>query len=235
MLLRRITKHVRDQNWFAVGLDFFIVVLGVFIGLQVANWNEARSDRVAERVILERLETEFQYQKTELEFLVDRLELFRESAKQVTMAIKSETPPGNREQFAKWLFETTNLGRPPARSATYVQLLSSGKFDLLSNAALRDLLVRYDQNIERNGFLFDQTLALLLTTDDYYAATNSNFAETDNTPDASTEIIDFDFESLKSSEGKVEWIYYMHSNNLSATNAQLALANEIIKELEAAP
>lgn len=43
MLLRRITKHVKDQNWFAVGIDFAIVVLGVFIGIQVANWNEARS------------------------------------------------------------------------------------------------------------------------------------------------------------------------------------------------
>ena len=44
MLLRRITKHVKDQNWFAVGIDFAIVVVGVFMGLQVANWNEARTD-----------------------------------------------------------------------------------------------------------------------------------------------------------------------------------------------
>ena len=44
MLLRRISKHVKDQNWFAVLIDFAIVVVGVFIGLQVANWNEARSE-----------------------------------------------------------------------------------------------------------------------------------------------------------------------------------------------
>lgn len=29
MLLRRITKRVKAQNWFAVGLDFAIVLLGV--------------------------------------------------------------------------------------------------------------------------------------------------------------------------------------------------------------
>lgn len=231
MILRRITKHVKDQNWFAVGLDFFIVVVGILIAFQITNWSESRSDRDAERVILERLEAEFEYQKTELEFLVERLEVFKQSAKQVTMALKSDTPPADREQFTEWLSGTPNLGRPPARSATYVQLLSSGDFDLLSNAALRDLLVRYDQNIERNGFLFDQTLALLLTTDNYYAATDSNFAEVDNTPESSTEVVDFDFESLKPSEGKVEWLYYMHSNNLNATNAQLALANDIISEL----
>jgi len=42
MFLRRISKHMQDQNWFAVGLDLFIVVIGVFIGIQVANWNEDR-------------------------------------------------------------------------------------------------------------------------------------------------------------------------------------------------
>ncbi|MEL7018980.1 MAG: hypothetical protein AAGL18_09670, partial [Pseudomonadota bacterium] len=52
MLLRRITHHVKDQNWFAVGIDFLIVVIGVFIGIQVANWNEERSRRAQERSYL---------------------------------------------------------------------------------------------------------------------------------------------------------------------------------------
>jgi hypothetical protein len=42
MFIRKLTGHVKDQNWFVVGLDFVIVVVGVFIGIQVANWNEAR-------------------------------------------------------------------------------------------------------------------------------------------------------------------------------------------------
>ena len=58
MLLRRITKHVKDQNWFAVGIDFFIVVVGVFIGIQVANWNEARILKTEEAAFLVRLHQE---------------------------------------------------------------------------------------------------------------------------------------------------------------------------------
>ena len=58
MLLRRITKHVRDQNWFAVWLDFVIVVVGVFIGIQVANWNESRANRTEYLHALDRLEAE---------------------------------------------------------------------------------------------------------------------------------------------------------------------------------
>lgn len=29
MLLRRITQHVKDQNWTAVALDFCIIVIGI--------------------------------------------------------------------------------------------------------------------------------------------------------------------------------------------------------------
>ena len=35
MLLRSITKHVKDQNWFAVFIDFLIVVFGVYIGVWI--------------------------------------------------------------------------------------------------------------------------------------------------------------------------------------------------------
>lgn len=55
MLLRRVTLHVRDQNWTAVFIDFVIVVVGVFVGLQVQDWNEFRKDRVEEQHVLGRL------------------------------------------------------------------------------------------------------------------------------------------------------------------------------------
>lgn len=58
MLVRRVTEHVKAQNWFAVGLDFVIVVVGVFIGIQVANWNEERQLAAQERSYLAQLRDE---------------------------------------------------------------------------------------------------------------------------------------------------------------------------------
>lgn len=52
MILRRLIEHVRTQNWFAVALDFLIVVLGVFIGLQVQEWSGRRDDRAREKQII---------------------------------------------------------------------------------------------------------------------------------------------------------------------------------------
>ena len=60
MLLRSLTRHVRDQNWFAVGIDFVIVVVGVFIGIQVANWNETRAEYQKETDALVELRNELQ-------------------------------------------------------------------------------------------------------------------------------------------------------------------------------
>ena len=58
MRLRSLTKHIREQNWFAVGLDFFIVVAGILIAFQITNWNEAREQRQSERGYLEQLHSD---------------------------------------------------------------------------------------------------------------------------------------------------------------------------------
>lgn len=54
MILRRLTKNVKDQNWFAVGLDFCIVVARVFVGRQAQQWAAYRDQRRREVVYLER-------------------------------------------------------------------------------------------------------------------------------------------------------------------------------------
>ena len=58
MILRRITEHVRAQNWFAVGLDLGIVVVGVFIGIEVQQWADAQRQGRLERTYIERLQAE---------------------------------------------------------------------------------------------------------------------------------------------------------------------------------
>jgi len=55
LLLRSISKHVKDQNWFAVALDFVIVVIGVAVAMMGQQWlaeGQQRKDmRVAEAAL----------------------------------------------------------------------------------------------------------------------------------------------------------------------------------------
>ena len=55
MILRRIIDHFRNQEWTAIALDFAIVVLGVFLGLQVNNWNADRFARAQADDLLQRM------------------------------------------------------------------------------------------------------------------------------------------------------------------------------------
>ena len=65
MLLRRVMAHVKTQDWTAIVIDFVIVVAGVFVGIQVSNWNASRIERELMRghlsEIAEDLRTHLEY------------------------------------------------------------------------------------------------------------------------------------------------------------------------------
>lgn len=58
MIIRRFSEHIGKQNWFAVGLDLIVVVVGIYIGLQADAFMSAKQDRDLEIEYLERLLTD---------------------------------------------------------------------------------------------------------------------------------------------------------------------------------
>ena len=55
MILRRLAQSIRKQDWFAVAIEFVIVVVGIFVGLQVSEWNEQRQLREREAYVISQL------------------------------------------------------------------------------------------------------------------------------------------------------------------------------------
>ena len=52
MIFRRAVANLRAQNWSAIAIELAIVIIGVFIGIQAANWNQSRIERrEAERLL----------------------------------------------------------------------------------------------------------------------------------------------------------------------------------------
>jgi hypothetical protein len=58
MTIRRILQHFEAKDWLAVSIELVVVVFGVFIGIQVANWNEARLEAARKHQIVEALITD---------------------------------------------------------------------------------------------------------------------------------------------------------------------------------
>jgi hypothetical protein len=58
MIFRRSVARLRGQDWLAITIELAIVVIGVFIGIQVANWNEDRLEGRKTQRMLTRLKPE---------------------------------------------------------------------------------------------------------------------------------------------------------------------------------
>ncbi len=148
MLLRRITQHVKDQNWFAVLIDFVIVVFGVFIGIQVANWNDARADQrlgldYERRLIadlkqdLEMHEISTVYYQAVLESIVDADQLLN-------------TPSPDPKSLILSAYRASEIRNATANRATWDQIVSSGHIGLLPEYTLEaglDDYYKYDRDV----------------------------------------------------------------------------------------
>jgi hypothetical protein len=50
--LARIAQRIRAHDWFAAAIEVAIVVLGIFLGFQVTQWNEARQHKAREVTLM---------------------------------------------------------------------------------------------------------------------------------------------------------------------------------------
>lgn len=60
MIYKRAAARLRAQDWLAITIELAIVILGVFVGTQVSNWNEARVERAETAQVLRGLRPELQ-------------------------------------------------------------------------------------------------------------------------------------------------------------------------------
>lgn len=122
MLLRRITKHVKDQNWFAVLLDFLIVVIGVFVGLQVQTWSERQGDSSAEQRYLVELSDDLEMALREIDETIANAELRRAAGAYV---FGSAPPPDASATFEQMQKNFLNEDAAGAAPADYLPLIFS--------------------------------------------------------------------------------------------------------------
>jgi len=148
MILRRIIAHFRKQEWTAIAIDFVIVVLGVFLGLQVQSWNESRQERVRERMYIERLTRDFEAIEARTEFANDKWLLVITASRRLLVDIDTFNATGRTARTQQEILADANQIQgtriPAPRAATFVELLSTGEIRVLRDDTLRDALLAYD-------------------------------------------------------------------------------------------
>ncbi len=153
MLLRRVIEHVKAQNWTAVGIDFAIVVIGVFIGIQVANWNDDRREEATRQQVHQRLLQDFALIEARSDNAVDYVEQLMTSLVVLQQAIeRGNAETAEHEQIKFALERGYSYPTISQRSGTYIELLSSGRLDLIANDEIRAALSEYDRQVQQSRF-----------------------------------------------------------------------------------
>jgi hypothetical protein len=150
MLPRRISQHVKDQNWFAIVIEFLVVVLGIFIGLQVTDWNQSRLDRVAEGRFLKALQTDLGVTAENINATKQNLDVLRSSlvklAEMGDQGIADHSPEELDQLVADGLWDLAVL---KVQMDAYQELKSSAGTQLIGSEALRLELSRWNADVAR--------------------------------------------------------------------------------------
>ena len=172
MILRSITRHIRDQNWFAVGLDFLIVVLGILLAFQITEWGAEHLQRIAEGRYLTELARDLQADVDELRGGWEQAWWRLTTAESILRALDPDfeapgffPPPApadtlnatiDRSEFSEYMFAAlTTTFILIGTDYTFDELVQSGNLGVLSNRALVNRLTAYYGRHNRKRIEFE--------------------------------------------------------------------------------
>lgn len=144
MLLSRVMHNLRERDWFLVGVELFVLVLGIVLGLQASDWANERRDRAEEHDYLRRLLEDNAANQAIVERGLERNRHTAELARSITEALASADRQPDQEAMTtalcKWFVQPVlHLQR-----STYAEMISSGKLLLLRDQRLRAQLAEED-------------------------------------------------------------------------------------------
>lgn len=149
MLLRRITQHVTDQNWFAVFIDFLIVVVGVFIGIQVSNWNQSLKDQQDEALFYASLHQDIlSVEAISSRLFNRRISAFEKLSELVDVLDGSGPPRELRKEDCRTLTGSDYFYVGRANFPALNQLRDAGRVDIIKDSQLQQALAQFSQRQE---------------------------------------------------------------------------------------
>lgn len=171
MILSRVTKALRRQNWLAVCLEFVIVFLGVVIGFQFSINSGYRADLREEQRIIDQLRVEIAeaLEMTE-QFLTGRqhrLDMLTETA----VIIQSD----EAQELTDWQCWALRDSHVPFFDNITVQtvdeLVNSGMTRVLRDSELRDNVFEYARSHAANRELILITQQMMVSLPDNFPDT----------------------------------------------------------------
>jgi hypothetical protein len=144
MSLRTIAVRIRQHDWLAVGIELLVVVAGVFIALQVSNWNDDRKEAARGREYLQRLHDDMAQDVANLDAISGFWTRVRDySGGAVGYAEQGVLVHGSAWKTLLAYYQASQVWPYRKHDVTFQEIQSSGDLLLIRNAALRARIARH--------------------------------------------------------------------------------------------
>jgi hypothetical protein len=145
--LRSLSRQLRRHDWLAAAVDLLIVVVGVFIGIQVSNWNADRLERRAAHVYIERIRQDIDASAHSIDNMVSYYRAIRAHA---LAALAAFDKPASElgEPFLVDAYQATQILMRTVERSTYDELLSAGAMNSIPDVEVRRRLASYYKNVD---------------------------------------------------------------------------------------
>ena len=138
MVVRSIREHVATHNWFAVSVDVVIVVLGVFLGTQVSNWNEERLEEARASDYRQRLADELDFNARQYAQQIAYYRRSRAYGEDALGALDGSKPLSDRDLVIA-AYQLTQTDTTRTKTNVYDEMASNGLVDRLGDAELQQV------------------------------------------------------------------------------------------------
>ena len=153
MIQRRLAEAIKSQNLFIISIEILVLVIGIFVGLRVDDWNQSRKDRAEESVYLEELLQDFEANRTALLQSTSNLEEIIPAMTALLEQSAMDTPDRSMDELND---EFRNIHRMPTFfpvKRAFANLTSSGDLKLIRSRALKNALAQYFSASELLGLV----------------------------------------------------------------------------------
>ena len=134
---------------YAIG-EIVLVVIGILIALSINNWNENEKIRRSEKQYLLSLKTEFNFNKVELEKIMNRNLTNAENAIKVINIMGPESPQITEDELSFLLSGSlSNEVQFDPNQGVLDEIISSGKLGLFSNDELKFALSSWNGLLQK--------------------------------------------------------------------------------------
>ena len=156
MILGRFAQTLKEQNWTTILVEFVLLVAGVFLGIQAANWNEQRAEDVKAKAYLTRIHVNLQ---ADLESIRRRETMWGQviayGKGAIHYAETGELVEGSAWKTVLAFYQASQVWQWVTSDSTYQEMRSGGELGLIRDQGLRDRLSQYYlENGSGTAYLF---------------------------------------------------------------------------------